>query len=141
MQLTGTPEGASDRTYTVGDCFTIQIYFTVKNDRQKEGECYLYVSLSRPNGDITVYQKIEGNYASFDDVPGVSLRRIEKEKYKEKTHKVGNKSFLEFENTKEGERTIFYYGQGSYLVITFDIQATDIDEGIQKTLESIKFLR
>ncbi len=140
IQLTGVPEGASGQTITVGDCFSIQIPFAIDNNRQKEDECHLYISTTRPEGSITAYQRYGGEYLDFDSVPGVSLRRLEKEKYEEKSLKVGDRTFLGFRNKQEGEVTYFYYTPQSHFVITFDMHGVEIASEIKKTLESIEFL-
>lgn len=138
VQLTGTPKDATNKKITVGTCFIIQIPFAVDNQRQKEDECHLYVSTTRPEGSIIAYQRA-GEILDFDSVPGVSLRRVEKEKYEEKSVKIGNRTFLGFTNKQEGEHTYFYYTSKSYFVITFDMHGAKIDEEIKKTLQDIEF--
>lgn len=139
VNLTGVPEGAAGRTFTVGDCFSVQIPFTVDNERQKEGECHLYVSTTRPDGSITAFMQSGGSINDFDSVPGVSLRRMEKEKYKEMSLKVKDKTFLGFRNSKELEETYFYYTPNSFFTITFNMNGLEIEEEVKKTLESLSF--
>lgn len=141
VQLTGAPEGSFNKKYTVGDCFTIQIPLRVLNERQKEGECYLYVSFARSGGSITAYQKFEGGYSDFDSVPGVSMRRLDTEKYNEKELIIHGKHFLQFDDAKEGKQTVFSFTKNSYFVVTFDIRDSEVDDIIPKTLESVEFLR
>lgn len=139
VELTGVPEGARGKTFTVEDCFVIQIPFVVDNERQKEGECHLYVSTTRPDGSITAFMQVGGEITNFDGVPGVSLRRMEKEKYKEMSLKVKDKTFLGFRNSKELEETYFYYTPNSFFTITFSMSGLPIEEEVKKTLESINF--
>ena len=67
VQLTGTPKDATNKKITVGTCFVIQIPFAVDNQRQKEDECHLYVSTTRPEGSITAYQRA-GEILNFGSV-------------------------------------------------------------------------
>jgi hypothetical protein len=121
-------------------CFSFVMPYAVKFVRD-DGPCEVSYGLLRPRGTLIVYKR-EGNMSDFEDVPGVSMRRLHKEKYKEEIVSAGGRKFLVFTQTQEEQiLNAFYFERDFYFVA--NVLGSTSDETKQKLiqlLETVKFL-
>jgi hypothetical protein len=134
------PVGEGDKNITIDKCFSFVMPYTVRFSRN-DGVCEVSYGLSKPRGTLVIYQR-EGMMKGFDDVPGVSMRRLHKEKYKEQTVTVGGRKFLIFTQTQEEQvLNAFYFEPESYFVVNLLGSASDESkEKLIQLLGTVNFL-
>lgn len=130
-----------NKTVTVGSCFTLMIPFRVFNTR-KEGECHGYYAIDNPRGQIVVYQE-KALITSFDEVPGVSMRRKFTDLYEEQLRVIHNRTYVIFRRKDQAyEKSAFSYTPESYFVLNLISGASDdLDAKLFAMLESLEFLK
>lgn len=114
----------------VDKCFTFHVPFKVSNiNTDNNGNpCYRYVAFNDPKGSIVIYKQSAGGLP-LENAPGVSLRRLKKEIYKEESAKLGSNSFLIFKDTsKPYEKTAYMLAYDNYIIITLSVTDPEVSE-------------
>ncbi len=115
---------------SVEKCFSFHIPFSVRNvNTDNNGNpCYRYISFDNPKGSVVIYRE---NAAGFDleSAPGVSLRRLKKDVYKEENFSINGHSFLVFrDTTKPYEKTAYTLVSSSYIITTLSVTDPEVPE-------------
>jgi hypothetical protein len=133
-------QDAGVKNVTIDKCFSFVMPYAVRFSRN-DGVCEVSYGLSKPRGTLVIYQR-EGMMKGFDDVPGVSMRRLHKEKYIEETVIAGGRKFLIFTQTQEEQvLNAFYFEPESYFVVNLLGSASDESkEKLIQLLGTVKFL-
>lgn len=131
--------GGIGQKITVEDCFSFTMTFSVRFSRL-DSECNVSYGTDVPRGTIVIY-KVKGAISSFDEVPGVSLRRKESQKYKESAEVIDGRKFLLFTTTQDEQvLNAFYYESDFYFVANFIGSASDATKAkMIKLLETVEF--
>lgn len=140
--VTEEGENASefDQTITADRCFHITLPFRISNSRQ-EDECFVHVSLRTPRGTLNAYRKYDP-VASFDDISGIPMRRMNKDTYRESTKVIGGQAFLIFSKIEESnERSAFLLTPDGYMVINLlAAGGEELEEQFYEALGSLELL-
>lgn len=135
--LTNGKDADRSGKVVVDDCFSFNIPFSITHNRQ-DAECEVTYGISG-GGNVIAYKR-NADIGSFDSVPGVSLRRLEKEKYKEERKVLNGKTYLVFTAKDEQIKNAFYFGPGFYFVLNLLAPySTENDGKFMKMLESVEF--
>lgn len=122
---------------SINECFNFTIPFVITNT-YSNGKCSNYFSFTQPRGSIVVF--LENNsLQSLDDVSGVTFRRLNKEKYKESSETINNRTFIIFRKIDQSEgfeQTAFYLQEGGR-VFTVTLILNQSQELAEKTLNSM----
>jgi hypothetical protein len=90
-----TKKGPTKTTiFDVDGCFTITIPYNIITKR-KDGPCDYQINTGRPKTTIIAYFQTV-HIDSVNEDPGVKLRRLRKEQYKEYSQKTSERSFVIF---------------------------------------------
>lgn len=124
---------------TIGDCFSIKIPFQVTNTRFKKDECFGNFSIENPKGILVVYEN-KGKIGDFDQVPGVSLRRIKSSEYKEEKKIINNIQYVLFEKKGDTyEKIAFSYDSAAYFTASLiGYSNENLDDKLDEILASRK---
>lgn len=115
---------------SVEKCFSFHIPFSVRNvNTDNNGNpCYRYVSFDNPKGSVVIYKESSSGL-DLDSAPGVSLRRLKKDVYKEESFSITGHSFLVFrDTTKPYEKTAYTLVSGSYIITTLSVTDPEVPE-------------
>ncbi len=116
---------------SIDTCFSFHVPFSVKNvNTDNNGNpCYRYIAFDNPKGSIVIYQEKAAGLP-LENAPGVSLRRLKKDIYKEESVKNEAYSFLVFrDTTKPYEKTAYMLSNDKYTIVTLSVTDPQISEG------------
>lgn len=122
---------------SVGNCFSFIMPFSVFNSRE-EGECSGYFAFERPRGSIVAFME-SATSDSIENASGVSMRRLNKEKYLEKEIKIGNKELIGFVDKEVGSYsiTVYQYINKEYFILTLNLPEED-EVKLKEILSSVQ---
>lgn len=129
-----------DQDITVEKCFSFQVPFRIKNiNTDSKNPCYRYVSFENPKGSIVIYREDAGGL-SIDEAPGIALRRLKKDTYKEESIVLGGQKFLVFQDTtKPFEKTAYTKSSDFYIIATLSVTDPEVSkEKFMSFLASVK---
>lgn len=130
-------EDFKGKRITVDDCFSFVMPYSVFNQRQ-EGECSGYFAFERPRGTIVAFME-KATSASIDDASGVSMRRLESEKYEEKKYEIDGRSFVGFvDKTNTYSITTYHYISEKYFILTLKLPEEN-EKALREILASLEF--
>ncbi|MGE5042119.1 MAG: hypothetical protein ACM3IJ_04420 [Candidatus Levyibacteriota bacterium] len=115
----------------VDGCFSLMIPFNIRNINTDENQkCYRYISFDNPQGSIVLFKQ-DAKGLGVEAAPGVSMRRLKKDVYKEEQRSVNGKTFLVFRDSEKNyEKTAYLLTNGSYYILTLSL--TDPENGDTK---------
>ncbi len=130
-----------NKVFTVDTCFSITIPFRVESSRVEE-ECFLYATLRTPHGSLNAYRKTEP-VEKTEDIPGISMRRLNTDTYSEKREVIAGREYLIFTNTTEGfEKNAFTLVEGGYMIINISTGVgADVEQQFLQMLQSIEVVK
>lgn len=133
-------EKRTNEVETVDSCFSLMIPFTVRNiNTDENNKCYRYIALDQPRGSIVIFKE-DAKGLDISHAPGLSMRRLKKDTYKEEEKSMGGKSFLVFQDIdKAYEKTAYLLSEGSYYVLTLSL--TDPEKGDEKLAEILSSVK
>ena len=116
------------------------IPFRIANYRQ-EGDCFIHAAVRLPTGTVNVYRKYDP-VVSLDDIPGVPMRRLNKELYKEEVKSIKGHEYLLFSKIDtKAEISAFRLAPGGYIVVNFLIGGiAEYEEEMIQLLSSVEAL-
>lgn len=123
----------------VDGCFSLVIPFALKTER-RDKKCDFYMAIEKPKGSITAYLNTESS-ASWDNVPGVSMRKQSTWTYEEIPLTVDGREFLTFKEKEENRyhRSAFFRTSNYFLVINLEAHTSDnLDAKFEAMLKSVK---
>ncbi len=131
-----------NRSFQVKDCLSFNVPFPVLTVKQ-EKPCFMMITTSSPRGHIRVYRTTT-THDSLDDVGDITMRRQDKNLYKEETVNVNNKSFLLFKRIDEFsyENVAFYLRNKDIFIISMSYPTSEnLDKDMLVLVHSLQILQ
>lgn len=127
--------------FDVDGCFSFIMIYRLTNQRI-EGKCEGYYAFDNPKGSINVYLRSVNNTLSTDNIEGVSLRRLNKDIYKESAKIINGREFLIFTKTEGGAQANAFYLHEGNKAFVFNLSLNSVDDlkrDLEKMLETLEF--
>lgn len=123
---------------SIEKCFSFHVPFSVRNvNTDNNGNpCYRYVSFDNPKGSIVIYKESAAGLP-LENAPGISLRRLKKDTYKEESLSINGHTFLVFRDiTKAYEKTAYMVSHDNYIIVTLSVTDPEVSDDTFKMLLS-----
>ncbi len=140
-QLNAKPDTTSTARLTAKGCFSLKV--GIKTTGVQRGQpCSITAFTVSPHATVVAFKQ-EGSYATLEDDPGVKMRRLNTDLYKETVKKIHGHEFIIFrlKDVSKYESSAFTLLEGAIFAVSITANTNeDLDKKLLYIVNSVEFL-